>query len=147
MLWGKYISVILASTIKFIGGPLAGIALQLSWIETASCTVIGMMLSVTVVTFAGKGIQQIIQRFRQSKPKRFTSRTRLAIRIWQRFGMAGIALLTPLVLTPIGGTVLAVAFRVRSGPLLLYMLISATFWALVQTLALYQLPGIKNWFG
>jgi len=39
----KYISVILASTIKFIGGPLAGLALQLSWYETASCTIIGMI--------------------------------------------------------------------------------------------------------
>ena len=105
------------------------------------------MLSVTVVTFAGKAIQRLIQRFRPSTPKRFTPRTRLAIRIWRRFGMAGIALLTPLVLTPIGGTVLAVAFRVRSGPLLLYMLISAVFWAILQTLAIYQLPGIKNLFG
>ena len=136
----------LASTIKFIGGPLAGIALQLTWLETAVCTMAGMMLSVVIVTFAGKGLQQLIQRFRKAKPRRFTSRTRLAVRVWRRFGMAGIALLTPLVLTPIGGTILAVAFRVRSGPLLLYMLISATFWALVQTVVLYQVTGLQGLF-
>lgn len=134
----------LASTIKFIGGPLAGIALQLTWIETAICTTIGMMLSVIAVTYAGKGLQRLIQGFRKTKPKRFTSRTRLAVRVWRRFGMAGIALLTPLVLTPIGGTILAVAFRVRSGLILLYMLISAAFWAVVQTIALYQIPGLQG---
>jgi hypothetical protein len=71
----------------------------------------------------------------------------MAVRIWKRFGMAGIALLTPLLLTPIGGTVLAVSFRVSRGQLLLYMLISAVFWAVVQTLALYQLPKLKELVG
>lgn len=147
MLWGKYISVMLASTIKFIGGPLAGLALQLSWLETALCTVTGMMLSVITITFAGKGILQVVQRFRKAKPRRFTSRTRLAIRVWHRFGMTGIALLTPLILTPVGGTILAISFRVKSGQLLFYMLLSAIFWAFVQTMALYQLPGLKELFG
>ncbi|GAB2571464.1 hypothetical protein [Spirosoma areae] len=147
MQFAKYASVLLASTLKFVGGPLTGAALGLSWIETAICTVIGMMLSVIVITFAGAALQALVQRYRKEPPKRFTKRTRLAVRIWKRAGMAGIAFLTPLLLTPIGGTVLAVSFRVGKGTLLLYMLISAVFWAAIQTLALYQIPGLHGLIG
>ncbi|MBN8822954.1 MULTISPECIES: hypothetical protein [unclassified Spirosoma] len=143
----KYISVIIASTIKFIGGPLTGVALGLSWLETAIFTTLGMMLSVVVVTYAGAALQALWQRYRSTPPKRFTRRTRLAIRIWKRAGMAGIALLTPLILTPIGGTILAVSFGVKRGQLLLYMLISGIIWAVVQTVAVYQIPGLKGIFG
>lgn len=143
----KYISVLIASTIKFIGGPLTGVALGLSWLETAIFTTLGMMLSVVVVAYAGAALQALWQRYRSTPPKRFTRRTRLAIRIWKRAGMAGIALLTPLILTPIGGTILAISFGVKRGQLLLYMLISGTIWAVVQTVAIYQIPGLKGIFG
>lgn len=142
----KYLSVVLASTIKFVGGPLSGVTLGLSWLETAVCTTVGMMASVLIVTYAGAALQALLQRYRKQPPKRFTSRTRLAVRIWKRSGLLGIALLTPLILTPIGGTALAVSFRVNRMQLLLYMLLSGTLWAVVQTLAIYQIPGLQGLF-
>ncbi|GAB4026137.1 hypothetical protein [Spirosoma koreense] len=146
MLFTKYLSVLIASTIKFIGGPLSGAALGLTWLETAICTTMGMMLSVLIISYIGTAIQALLQQYWPRTPKRFTRRTRLAIRIWQRFGLAGIALLTPVILTPIGGTVLAISFGVKRGPLLLYMLISGVSWAMIQTLAIYQIPGLKGIF-
>ncbi|QJW91907.1 hypothetical protein HNV11_22245 [Spirosoma taeanense] len=146
MHFGKYASVIFASTIKFVGGPLTGATLGLTWLETALCTTLGMMLSVVVVTYAGVALQSLLNRYRSQRPKRFTRRTRMAVRIWKRSGMIGIALLTPLLLTPIGGTAIAVSFRVNRGQLLLYMLISGVFWAVLQTLLIYQIPGIKGFF-
>jgi hypothetical protein len=143
----RYASVILASAIKFFGGPLSGLALGLTWPETALCTTLGMMLSVVVVTYAGAAFQTLLARYRSGKPKLFTSRTRLAVRIWKRAGMAGIAFLTPLLLTPIGGTALAVSFRVNRGQLFGYMLISGIVWAIVQTLLVYQLPRLKELIG
>jgi len=143
---GKLISIIIASTIKFIGGPLTGAALGVPWVQTALGTALGMMLSVFVVTFAGNAIQAIIDRYRSRKPRRFTTRSRRAVRIWKRFGMAGIAFLTPLILTPIGGTAIAVSFRVGRLRLLSHMLVSAVFWAVLQTLLLYQIPGLLGFF-
>ena len=147
MQFARYASVILASAIKFFGGPLSGLALGLTWIETALCTTGGMMLSVVVVTYAGAALQALLARYRPRKPKLFTSRTRLAVRIWKRAGMAGIAFLTPLLLTPIGGTALAVSFRVSRGQLFLYMLISGIVWAIIQTQLVYQLPKLKELVG
>ena len=143
----KYIAVILASTIKFLGGPLSGAALGLTWFETAMCTTVGMMISVVIITYAGEGLRLLMQRIRPSTPKRFTKRTRLAVRIWRRSGMMGIAFLTPVILTPIGGTILAVSFGVRRGQLILYMLISGIIWAVIQTIAIYQIPGLKGIMG
>ena len=147
MQFARYASVILASAIKFFGGPLSGLALGLTWIETALCTTLGMMLSVVVVTYAGAALQTLLARYRPRKPKLFTRRTRLAVRIWKRAGMAGIAFLTPLLLTPIGGTALAVSFRVSRGKLFGYMLISGILWAIIQTLLVYQLPKLKELVG
>lgn len=147
MEFARYASVILASAIKFFGGPLSGLALGLTWLETAICTTIGMMVSVVLVTYAGAALRTLLARYRSQKSKLFTKRTRLAVRIWQRAGMAGIAFLTPLLLTPIGGTALAVSFRVNRGQLFLYMLISGIGWAIIQTLLVYQLPKLKELFG
>lgn len=147
MQFAKYLSVIFASTIKFFGGPLTGVAMGLTWIETALCTITGMMITVMVVTYAGAAIQAIIHRYRPTTPKRFTKRTRMAVRIYKKTGMAGIAFLTPLILTPVIGTALAVSFRPERYQIILYMLISAVFWAIVQTVLLYQIPGVDRIFG
>jgi len=147
MQFAKYLSVILASTIKFFGGPLTGVALGLTWIETALCTITGMMVTVMLVTYAGAAIQSAIQRYRSAPPKRFTRRTRMAVRIYKKTGLAGIAFLTPLILTPVIGTALAVSFRLERYQIILYMLISAVFWAVVQTGLLYQIPGVDRFFG
>ncbi len=142
MNYARYVSVALASMLKFVGGPLAGLALRLSWPETALCSVAGMMASVLLVVFAGSALARVQARYRKTPARRFSKRTRLAVRIWQRAGLAGIALLTPILLTPIGGTALAVSFRVPVGRILLAMLLSGIFWGIIICWSLFQLPGL-----
>jgi len=142
MNYAKYISVALASMLKFVGGPLAGMALNLTWRETAICSVLGMMTSVFLVLFAGTAINQIRDRYRKAKPRLFTKRTRMAVRIWQRAGLAGIAVLTPILLTPIGGTALALSFRVPNLRIIVAMLLSGSFWGVVICWGAFQIPGL-----
>jgi hypothetical protein len=138
MPWAKYISVILASMLKFVAGPLAGIALRLNWWETAVCTVVGMMLSVVIFVFLGTAIQQLISRYRKKKPRLFSKRTRLAVRVWKKSGMTGIAILTPLLFTPIGGTLIAVSFKVPRLTIILQMLLWGVVLGVIITLAVYK---------
>lgn len=138
MPWAKYISVVLASMLKFVAGPLAGIALSLSWWETAICTVVGMMLSVVIFVFLGTAIQQLISRYRKKKPRLFSKRARLAVRVWKKAGMTGIAVLTPLLFTPIGGTLIAVSFKVPRLTIILQMLLWGVVLGVVITFAVYQ---------
>lgn len=138
MPWAKYISVVLASMVKFVAGPVTGIALGLKWWETALCTVVGMMLSVVVFLFLGTAIQHLISRYRKQKPPLFSKRTRLAVRVWKKSGMTGIAFLTPLLFTPIGGTLIAVSFKVPRLTIITQMLFWGVILGVVITLVVYE---------
>jgi len=137
----KYLSVIFASMIKFFGGPLTGLALKITWIETAVCSVIGMMITVALVTFFGDYIQRfftrIFQRGEPKKKKKFTRSNRLAVRVRIRFGLMGISFLTPILFSPIGGAILALAFRYHKKDIILNMLASACVWGIIQCLFVY----------
>jgi uncharacterized membrane protein len=142
----KYIAVILATTIKFFGGQLTGLLLEISWWETAICSVIGMMITVTIVSFLGKGIQRLIAKYQTKKPKLFSKRSRFAVRIWKRLGIWGIACFTPLFFTPIGGTLLALSFKVPIPKILFSMFVFAVLWGVILTFALYQISELKHLF-
>jgi hypothetical protein len=132
--FAKYISVIAISMLKFAGGPLTGLALKLAWTETAVCSVIGMMITVTLVVFSGDFLRKL---FKKDNPKKFTKMTRFGVKIRQKFGLIGIAFLTPILFTPIVGAALSVAFRYDKKAIILQMLFSAVIWALIQTLFFY----------
>ncbi|GGD76206.1 hypothetical protein GCM10011514_45260 [Emticicia aquatilis] len=134
MNFAKYLSVIAVSMLKFAGGPLTGLAIKLSWIETAICSVVGMMLTVSLIVFSGDFIRKI---FRKDKPKKFTKMTRFGVKIRRKFGLIGIAFLTPILFTPPVGAALSIAFRYDKKEILIQMLISAVAWAIAQTLFFY----------
>lgn len=141
----KYISVALASTLKFFGGPITGVILNLTWIETAVCSIAGMMFSVLIVTFVGKGIQSLLKKHRKGTPKRFSKTNRMAVRIWKKFGIIGIAALTPPLFTPIFGTALAVAFRVPRTSIFLWMTLSAIGWGFFISYIAHKMTFIQEW--
>ncbi len=133
MQWAKYISVLVASMLKFIGGPLSGVALGLRWGETFLFTVAGMMVSVFIFTFLGQTLKYtLLKRFYKNR-RLFTPRNRRLVRIWRQYGMAGVAFLTPLLLTPIGGTIVAASFGESKIKIFAYMFLSALFWGLIFT--------------
>lgn len=140
----KYLGVMVPSMLKFLLGPLAGVALKLSWWETLFCTIAGMMISVLVVVFLGKAIRKGWQHFRKTPPKRFTKNSRRAVRVYRKFGIAGIACLTPLIFTPIGGTLIATSFNVAPIRILFWMAVFALLWGIVLTLAIYHIPGLQH---
>ena len=140
----KYVAVILPSMLKFFLGPLAGIALKLSWWETMFCTVIGMMVSVVVFTFLGKAIRDGWQKWRKTTPKLFSKSSRRAVKVYRRFGMAGIACLTPLLFTPIGGTLIATSFKIPPVKIIAWMVAFALFWGTIITFAIYHIPGLQQ---
>jgi len=134
MQWAKYMSVIAASMLKFVAGPLGGAAMGLHWTETVALTVAGMMLSVFIFTYLGETLKTTLLRHFYKNRRLFTPRNRRIVRIWAKYGMAGVAFMTPLILTPIGGTMIAASFGESRIKVFLYMFASAVFWGLVFTL-------------
>lgn len=132
----KCASVFLLSTVKFLGGPLAGSSMGMGFWPTLLLTVAGMMTSVFV--FSGVGRAWVRHRQQQRRLRRapvFSKRSRNIIKVFRRFGMGGIAFLTPVLLSPIGGTVIATLLGVPRRRILLHMLWSAVLWGGVLTLA------------
>lgn len=134
----KALPVMLASMVKFILGPIGGHVARLHFITTAIATVLGMMIVVVLFTYAGDWIKaRVLPIFFKKKRKKFTARNRRFVRIWKKFGLAGVAFLTPLFLTPIGGTLLAVSSGSPRERIIFYMLISAIAWSLIFTGVIY----------
>lgn len=124
----KAIPVYLLSTLKFILGPTAGFALNLHFLTTLFATVMGMMTAVVLFTYFGDWVRRRWLMNRAPKPPNPR---------WVKYGLPGIAILTPLFLTPIGGTILAVSSGSPKEKIIFYMFISAAAWGLIFTSAIY----------
>lgn len=135
----KAIPVYLSSMLKFIFGPLGGFAAGLELLTTIIATVAGMMTVVLSFTYAGAWFRaRVINRF-FGKKKTFSQKSRKFVRIWKKYGLIGVAALTPVLLTPIGGTLLAISSGSPKEKIILFMLISASVWAVIFSVATYLL--------
>lgn len=133
----KVATVYFSSMLKFVFGPLGGYAAGFTLITTILVTVAGMMTVVFLFTFFGNWIRErIITKFFR-KRNRFSQNNRRFVTIWKKYGLIGVAALTPVVLTPIGGTLLAVSSGSPKEKIILYMFISASVWSILLSGALY----------
>jgi membrane protein DedA with SNARE-associated domain len=133
----KIATVYFSSMLKFVFGPLGGYAAGFSLITTILVTVAGMMTVVLLFTFFGNWIREkLIYRFMKKRSK-FSQSNRKFVTIWKKYGLIGVAALTPLLLTPIGGTLLAVSSGSPKEKIIFYMFISASVWSIIFSTALY----------
>lgn len=133
----KAVPVYFSCMVKFFFGPLGGYAAGLTLLTTILTTVAGMMTVVVVFAYFGTYIRQkIASRFLRNR-KRFTPKNRRLVRIWQRFGIFGVAILTPVLFTPIVGAAIAVSFGVPRQTMILHMFISASAWAVLISVIVY----------
>ena len=138
----KYMTVFLSSMVKFVAGPLTGLATGLSYVETALFTALGMMATVILFTLIGKPLRAFLKRTLWKNSKRFTKRNRQFIFIWRKWGVFGVSFLTPLILTPIGGALLANLFGGPKKQIIVYMLISAFFWGFAISGIIFSMKGL-----
>jgi len=132
----RAIPVYFSCMLKFIFGPLGGYGVGLHPVTTVLTTVAGMMTVVFLFTFFGEWIRtRVFGRFKKRKVN--LKRAERFEKIWKRYGLIGVAVLTPIILTPIGGTLLAVSSGSPREKIVFYMLISASFWSVVISSAIY----------
>jgi hypothetical protein len=131
----KAVPVYFACMLKFILGPLGGYGAGLNLVTTILTTVLGMMTVVLLFTFFGNWIREkVFHRFVRKTP--YVPNPRYAA-IWKKYGLPGVALLTPLILTPIGGTLLAVSSGSPKEKIIFYMFVSASVWSVIFSMAIY----------
>ncbi|RED99782.1 hypothetical protein [Marinoscillum furvescens] len=132
----KYLIVYALSAFKIILGPTIGLAYGFTVFETAVLSLGGMMTTVYLLSYFGPEIRRLFQRvFGPKKPrKKFTRKTRNFVKIWQRYGVPGVAFFTPILLSPPGGTILATAFGGKRSEIIKWMWVFGAIWAFILTL-------------
>jgi membrane protein DedA with SNARE-associated domain len=144
----KAVPVFFSSMIKFIFGPVGGYAAGLHVVTTILSTTLGMMTIVILFAYFGNWIKaKVFSKFRKKDKPPSEKKNRKLARIWKKYGLTGVALLTPIILTPIGGTLLAVSSGSPREKIILYMFISASVWAVVLTFSIYLLGNeiLPDW--
>ncbi|MBS0001204.1 MAG: hypothetical protein KFF73_19625 [Cyclobacteriaceae bacterium] len=138
----KYLTVYLISMLKFVGGPTLGAAVGLTFLETVILTILGMMTTVLVISLFGHSFREWLNRIFRRDKKLFTKRNRKFVVFWKRYGLFGVSFLTPVIFSPILGTLLVHAFGGSTRKILGYMLISAVFWSFALSKFFQFIPQI-----
>ena len=106
-------------------------------ITTMVVTAAGMMTVVIAFTYFGEYIRKIISRWTSKKKELNGATPKKSSEFFRKYGLAGVAFFTPIILTPIGGTLLAVGISPNREKIIFYMLISASVWSVILTFAVY----------
>ena len=131
------ILVFLGSIVKFSMGTLTAIAANLG-IGGSLANIIGGIMGIVLFTYLGSYMQDyLVKTFPKRFGRRFTSSNRFLVRIKQKFGLGGIAALTPIVLSILVGILFALALTHDNKKIMISMLLSMFFWATVLFLPYY----------
>jgi hypothetical protein len=131
------LTIYLLCMFKIIFGPTMGYAAGFSPLLTVIITVSGMMTTVLIFTFFGEKIREKILR-RYIKPKKvFTPRNRRFVKIWRKYGELGISFLTPILLSPPGGSIIAMALGGSRKKTVGYMFLWSVVWSTIITYTFY----------
>ena len=136
---------ILFSSVKFaMTFPVAVMRFEFSFLETILWTNVGGILGIYFFAFlSDKLIAWWNRNIRKSSTKGssdesgdkkvFTKRNRRIVRIKQKYGLIGIALSTPIVLSIPLGTFLVVRYYRSSRTKFLYLIVSNLAWSIIYT--------------
>lgn len=137
---GKYLTVYLISMLKFVGGPTLGAAVGLTFIETVILTILGMMTTVLVISLFGHSFREWLNRIFRRDKRLFTKKNRRFVIFWRKYGLFGVSFLTPVIFSPVIGTLLVHAFGGSKKKIFGYMLISAIFWSFALSKFFHLIP-------
>lgn len=135
----EIVSVFLMSTVKFVfGGVPLAMVYGFSFFKAVTVTSLGGFTGVTIFIYTSdkliayfkrRKILKEIKNPRLVPKKSFTRTNKIIIIVKQRFGLLGISLLTPLLLSIPIGCFLAVRYFNDKQRILVYMFGSILFWS------------------
>jgi hypothetical protein len=148
----KILSVFITCSFAFkIGFPSAVFLFNYNFAKVMLVACGGGIAGNIAFTYLSAGMLKLLHKFRVKRHlihrrKIFSSFNRRIIRVKRRFGLAGIAFITPILLsTPIGAFI-AERFYKDKKKIILYLSAATVFWALALYLLLSLFEGsLKGW--
>lgn len=132
-----YLGVALLAGAKFFVGMVVALVQQFTLLEMLLTVCLGGCVGVWVYTYVGHMLYQWMSRWLMPywpwKRRRLaTKRDALIGKVWDRFGLAGVAVLIP-VLSPQVSIGLALSLGEKPRRVLLYMVLSVIAWTLLSS--------------
>lgn len=129
------VGLFLLSSVKFFIAPGFTVYAGYSYIETLIITSTGGLAGVTVFYFFGAWLQKIYyQRFgKKGLGKKSTKPLRRIVKIKSKYGLIGLALLTPCIFSIPLGSLIAARYFERDRKTLPMLYGSVVLWSLVLT--------------
>jgi hypothetical protein len=153
----KILIVFAVSSIKFFIAPPLSFSLGLNFLQTFLSTSSGGITGVIFFYFLSKWIIQLYAKYlifyfgvikaafykflnvaipASLPPRKFTRRNRFIIKIVRKYGLSGIVVLTPVILSIPIGTFLATRYYASNRYILIYLISSVLFWSLLMSSAI-----------
>ncbi len=132
----KVIGLVLFSSVKFLFAPSTVYFSGYTYLETIGITIVGGTIGVLVFFYAGSYIFDWITITFQKKDKKkkvFSKRNRTIINVKNRYGIIGLAIISPSVISiPLGCLIAAKYYRgdKRTVPIFLAAIV---FWSFTLT--------------
>lgn len=124
-------TIFLVSTAKFSVTSLAVVAAGMG-LWSAIANVAGGIAGVLFFTYLGSNISTWLkQRYPEKFDRKFSKRTRFLVKIKRSFGLSGIALLTPIILSIPVGVLFSLAFISNKKQIFWKMTASCILWGLI----------------
>lgn len=129
----KIISTIGISSVKHMLGGVTAAGFGYSYMEAFLYTAVGGIIGVAFFIFLSQSAQKVYASIFPKKKKRrkFTRMSRFIVRIKLRFGLAGIAFITPWLLTIPVGTMIACGLYRDKRRVFLFQSVSIVIWSLI----------------
>ena len=145
----KELIVILSATWKFAATfPVAVYIFQMSFFETILYTNIGGLLGIVFFTLLSRGLLKLTDaywpkkwRCKKSHHKSFTKRNRRLVMIKKNYGLPGIVILTPVILSIPIGVFLNTKYYGKQKSSYLYLFLGQIVWSFIYTIVLIKLKN------
>lgn len=130
----EFFGIFLLSAVKFgIAGVPAAVFAKYSFLETVFATCGGGITGVVVFTYLSEWLLRLSKKvIKHKKPKKkFTITNKIIVKVKRSFGLMGISVISPLLLSIPLGAFLGVRFYHNKRLVISYMSISVIIWSVL----------------
>ena len=139
--WYEIVSVFLTSAVKFFAGPILAKSFGFSYIQSILLTSVGGISGVLLFFILGSKLILFFPNYFKSNTKKkkiFTKKNKFYVLLIRDYGMFGIALLSPILISiPIGSFLAARFFDANSVMVRAILCMSVVFWSVTLSTFLY----------
>jgi hypothetical protein len=132
--WYEIVSVLLVSAVKFFAGPILAKSVGFGYLQTILVSTLGGCMGVFTFFKLGSQIVNFFPNFfkpADKKKKIFTKKNKFYVIIIRDYGLFGIAIFSPILISiPVGSFLAARFFEKNANTALAIMCMSVLFWSI-----------------